>query len=73
MFKVNNQETRTTSTVSSLLILHILVSLMLTLDTLYIMRDIKYAEIRVFSNPYLHVPETRENTDTILSTHGKIM
>ena len=43
MFKVNNQETRTTSTVSLLLILHILVSLMLTLDTLYILRDIKYA------------------------------
>ena len=47
MFKVNNQETRTTSTVSLLLILHILVSLMLTLDTLYILRDIKYAEIRL--------------------------
>ena len=72
MFKVNNQETRTTSTVSSLLILHILVSLMLTLDTLYILRDIKYAEIRAFSNPYLHVSETLENTDTILSIHGKL-
>ena len=50
MFKVNNQEARTTSTVSLFLTLsltlRILVSLLLTLNISHILHDVKNAEIR---------------------------
>ena len=50
MFKVNNKEARTTSTVSLfltlLLTLRILVSLLLTLNIFHILHDVKNAEIR---------------------------
>ena len=50
MFKFNNKETRTTSTVSLLLTLsltlHVLVSLLLTLNIFLVLRSVKNAEIR---------------------------
>ena len=50
MFKVNNKEARTTSTVSVFLTLsftlRILVFLLLTLNMFYILHDVENAEIR---------------------------
>ena len=49
MFKINNKEAKTTSTMSLFLTLsltlHILVSLLLTLNIFHILHDVKNAEI----------------------------
>ena len=49
MFKVNNKEAKATSTMSSFLTLsltlHILVSLLLTLNIFHILHDVKNAQI----------------------------
>ena len=53
--KVNNKETRMTSTVSLLLTLCILVSFILTLNVFHILCNVQYAKIQAFSDPYFLV------------------